>query len=129
MKKNDLIKKLQQIKGNPDIKMWNGYVGDWMNIDIVEHELVKECEEFIRWWVEAEWKERNNTWEISEEGKNEIEESVQYRLKEREWDFPNKYLTPENEKRWYGENRKKIVLIESKLRGKNAYDRLGEISY
>ena len=27
MKKNDLIKKLQQIEGNPEIVLWNGMVG------------------------------------------------------------------------------------------------------
>ena len=32
MKKNELIAKLQAIKGNPDIVLWNGTVGDYQYI-------------------------------------------------------------------------------------------------
>jgi len=39
MKKNQLIEQLQKIKGNPEIKMWNGYVDDWMNIQLCEQEI------------------------------------------------------------------------------------------
>ncbi|AXC39087.1 UNVERIFIED_ORG: hypothetical protein [Escherichia phage CMSTMSU] len=31
--KNDLIKMLQEIDGNPEIVIWNGYVDDYMNIE------------------------------------------------------------------------------------------------
>jgi len=41
MKKNQLIEQLQKIKGNPEIKMWNDFVQDWMNIGIVECEFPK----------------------------------------------------------------------------------------
>jgi hypothetical protein len=43
MRKNDLIKLLQEIDGNPEVSLWNGFVGDWMPIskEIEVIELVK----------------------------------------------------------------------------------------
>jgi hypothetical protein len=32
MRKNKLIELLQAIKGNPEVKVYNGYVGDFMNL-------------------------------------------------------------------------------------------------
>jgi hypothetical protein len=44
--------------------------------------------------------------------------------------LPNQYLqTEEDEKRWYGKNKKKFVLINGKIRGKSIEDRLGKVSY
>lgn len=130
MKKNQLIEQLQKIKGNPEIKMWNGYVDDWMNIQLCEQEFVKESEDFIRWSIEMAWKERNQKWEIPEEAQIQIEEVIKERLKDRQWELPNQYLqTKEDEERWYGKNKKKFVLINGKTRGKSIEDRLGKVSY
>ena len=130
MKKNQLIEQLQKIKGNPEIKMWNGYVDDWMNIQLCEQEFVKESEDFIRWNVEMAWKQRNQKWEIPEEAQIRIEEVIKERLKDRQWELPNQYLqTKEDEDRWYGKNKKKFVLINGKTRGKSIEDRLGKVSY
>jgi hypothetical protein len=130
MKKNQLIEQLQKIKGNPEIKMWNGYVDDWMNIQLCEQEFVKESEDFIRWSIEMAWKERNQKWEIPEEAQIQIEEVIKERLKDRQWELPNQYLqTKEDAERWYGKNKKKFVLINGKTRGKSIEDRLGKVSY
>lgn len=130
MKKNQLIEQLQKIKGDPEIKMWNGYVDDWMDIKLCEQEFVKESEDFIRWGVEMAWKERNQKWEIPEEAQIQIEEVIKEMLKNRQWELPNQYLqTEEDEKRWYGKNKKKFVLINGKIRGKSIEDRLGKVSY
>jgi len=43
VRKNQLIEQLQKIKGNPEIKMWNGFVEDWTNIELVECELVNDA--------------------------------------------------------------------------------------
>jgi hypothetical protein len=108
----------------------NGYVDDWMNIQLCEQEFVKESEDFIRWSIEMAWKERNQKWEIPEEAQIQIEEVIKERLKDRQWELPNQYLqTKEDEDRWYGKNKKKFVLINGKTRGKSIEDRLGEISY
>jgi hypothetical protein len=130
MKKNQLIEQLQKIKGNPEIKMWNGYVDDWMNIQLCEQEFVKESEDFIRWSIEMAWKERNQKWEIPEEAQIQIEEVIKERLKDRQWELPNQYLqTKEDEELWYGKNKKKFVLINGKTRGKSIEDRLGKVHY
>lgn len=129
MKKNKLIQILQNMKGNPDIKVWNGYAGDWQDFDLVEQELVKESEEFIRWWIEAEWKQENKNSIIPEDVQKELDEIITRRVKEREWDFPNHYVSEENMERWYGKNRKRIFLINAKLRGKSTFDRMGDINY
>lgn len=48
MKKNDLIRLLQQTPGNPEIKLWNGYVSDFMNVGgLVESDLVKMTKEYF----------------------------------------------------------------------------------
>ncbi len=108
----------------------NGYVDDWMNIQLCEQEFVKESEDFIRWSIEMAWKERNQKWEIPEEAQIQIEEVIKERLKDRQWELPNQYLqTKEDEERWYAKNKKKFVLINGKTRGKSTEDRLGKVSY
>lgn len=44
MKKNAIIEMLQKIPGNPDIVLWNGYVGDYQHVDskLVPGTLVKQ---------------------------------------------------------------------------------------
>ena len=129
MKKNQLIEQLQKIKGNPEIKMWNGLVEDWMNIEIVECELVKRCAENIRWGIEMDWKEKNKTWEIPADVQQHLDQIIKEQIREEEWEFPNKYLDEEGEKRWYGKNRKKVVMIDAKRKNKTYADRLGKIKY
>lgn len=132
MKKNDLIKYLQGIKGNPDIKLYNGFVGDWMDIDLIESEVVKECDEFIRFYVEGEWKQNNKTDIIPHNVQIELDKQIEQRIKSRrteDWEFPNQYLSEDQYKKWYGKHRKKIILINGKKRGKSSYDRLGRVEY
>jgi hypothetical protein len=130
MKKNQLIEQLQKIKGNPEIKMWNGYVDDWMNFHLVENILVKETEEHIRFGIEMQWKERNKTWEIPPDIQNELDAAVKYRLETDEWETPNEFLqTKEDWDKWYGKNVKRTVFINAKTRGKKSWDRLGDIRY
>lgn len=129
MKKNQLIKMLQNIKGNPEIKLWNGMVGDWMNFELTEGVLVKECPEFIRWWVEADWKQNNKTEVIPEDVQKELDIIIANRIKNETWETPNPYLDGEKFKRWYGKNVKTTYFIDGKLRGKVCGDRIGNISY
>jgi hypothetical protein len=119
MKKNQLIEQLQKIKGNPDIKMWNGLVEDWMNIEIVECELVKRCAENVRWGIETEWKQKNRSKEIPADVQKYLDQIIKEQIREEEWEFPNKYLDEEGEKRWYGKNRKKVVMIDAKRKKQN----------
>ena len=129
MKKNKLIELLQKIEGNPEVKLWNGMVGDWMDIKIVENELVKECKDFVRFRFEASWKQKNETWEIPPDVQEQLDKKIDKAYKNGEWDFANPFVSFEDEKRWYGKNRKKILLIDGKKRGKTTFDRLGNMSY
>lgn len=117
------------MKGNPEIKLWNGFVEDWTDFQLSESELVKESDEFVRWWIEASWKNDNNSDEIPADVQERLDEIIKQNLKKRTWDFPNHYLSDEDMKRWYGKNRKRVVLIDAKRKGVTTFDRLGEISY
>ena len=52
MKKNDLIKLLNSIEGNPDIVLWNGFVRDYQDIskELVKGDLVKIS---LDWYLET----------------------------------------------------------------------------
>jgi hypothetical protein len=38
MKKNDLIKSLTEIEGNPEIIIWNAQLNDYMYLDFIKAE-------------------------------------------------------------------------------------------
>ena len=127
MKKNDLIKKLQAIKGNPTIVLWNGMVGDYMHIgEMTKNELVKQDKAFVR--------EQCNLYR-QRESKNPNYPPITYDefkeiYKNRGWEFQNPWHESEEEvKRWYGKNRKRIIILNAKLRGKKNFDRAGTIEY
>jgi hypothetical protein len=109
--------------------MWNGYVDDWMNFELVENILVKKCESLIRFGIEMEWKEKNQSWEIPADVQQRLDEIIKQQVKEQEWEIPYKDLDEEGMKRWYGKHIKKTIFINTKQRNKNSYDRLGKISY
>jgi len=61
MKKNDLIKLLNGLKGNPEVLLWNGYVGDYMHIRCLsEGDLVKKTFSYYSKMIEFEQKKDNN---------------------------------------------------------------------
>ncbi len=120
---------LQAIKGNPEVKIWNGIAEDWMNIEIGENELVKMSKDFSRYQVEGEWKQRNKTETIPVEVQKELDREIEENCKTYEWEFPLPYLTAEQEQKWYGKNRKRIILINGKKRNKSVWDRLGKMKY
>jgi hypothetical protein len=126
MRKDKLIELLQNIEGNPDILIWNGFVGDWMDIgSIDENDLVKV--EF-KYWLESVRRERcidRRDWEYNIPD-SEIPELRKIYLSHK-WSF-NDFVTLQDikEKRW---KKKRIFLINPKGRGISAFDRCGGISY
>ena len=128
MRKNDLIKMLQELEGNPEVMLWNGYVGDYMHISprLIEGDLVKQTYEHYEKMVEFEKKRDANDWNV----KLTIEEIAE--LKETykrvaKWEV-NEFVTREDlrEKRWKA---KRVVYVNAKPRGETHYDRLGPVSY
>ena len=127
MRKNDLIKLLSEIKGNPEVVLWNGFVEDWMPLgQLLESNLVKidknyfletrrleECIEFGNW-----------DHQLSEQSIKDCEKSYN---KYHNWEH-NQFVTEEDikQKRYRS---KRVVYIEPKKRGIKTFDRLGDIEY
>ena len=126
MKKNDLIKKLQQIEGNPEIVLWNGMVGDWMPIgNLSEAYLTKITKQY---WLESVSRDhainnRNWDYKIPEEDTPTLEK--QYR--KFQWES-NDFVTSEDiKKKRY--KKKRIIYIDAKVRGVTTFDRIGSLKY
>lgn len=119
MRKNDLIKLLNALPGNPEVVLWNGFVDDFhhINREIVEVTLVKHSKDFLRWRCR-----RPDAPELSEE---ECDKA----FKEQEWDFPNRFASAEQFSDWYGKHRKRVYALNGNLRGKSCWDRQGTMSY
>lgn len=133
MKKNKLIELLQKIDGNPDIYLWNGFVGDWADIDpkFVEQKLTKESWEHNYKCLVWEWQKDNETFNQPPVGvDNEFRELAQKQFKQQQWELPNPYVELKNYKEWYGKHRKRIIIIiNHKTRGKSYSDRIGDMYY
>jgi hypothetical protein len=127
MKKNKLIKLLQEIKGNPDIYLWNGFVQDFVDIDskFVQTVLVKETSEHLYGCLLGEAiKDKEKFPDL-----DKIQGDAINLHKTCKWEFPNPFLDSEQYKRWYGSNEKKVVIIQAKVKGEVTWDRLGDIKY
>lgn len=126
MRKNDLIKKLQSIKGNPEVMIWNGIVQDYLPIkDIVQQELVKESKDYYLEMCRLERCRDLNDWSY------QLLVSDKYSLLKNYSKFGyeyNEYVTDEDikEKKYLS---KKVMVIDVGKTGKTYYDRIGKIEY
>lgn len=118
MKKSKLIKMLQQIEGDPDIAIWNGFAGDYQHIEptIVPLELRKIKRSKLKSILEFQHKNK-----ITGEYLDEV-------FKRYELETVNEFFTEEEIKDYYG-YKKVIYLLEPKLRNKSSWDRTGNINY
>lgn len=128
MKKDKLIELLSSIEGNPEIVMWNGFVGDYMHISpkFVEDKLVKKT---LAGYLEDCWlsecRDRNDwNYKLTDDLRGQL--TSQYR-KYNKWE-QNQYITKEdiNSNRYTA---KRVVYIQPKLRGETCFDRNGNLSY
>jgi hypothetical protein len=124
MRKNDLIKKLQAIEGNPEVVLWNGYVGDWMPLGEPDYlDLVKITKEFWFRSVENERIRDGISHEFSE--KEKLQLSRQW--SKFQWEM-NPHVTQEDVKNnWY--KKKTVVVLDAKPKGVKTFDRLGGLEY
>ena len=106
MKKNELIKLLEEIKGNPEVVFWGGFVGDWMHIDKPEqHKLYKtSLEKYI---IRCQFKSRYDKVQPTE---NALVKSYE----ELDWEFANKFISDDE---LQGFRSKNIILLQPKPRG------------
>jgi hypothetical protein len=128
MRKNDLIRLLQETKGNPEIVLWNGLVGDYMQIDnkLVEGELSKMTFEGLLHYYSLERKRDENDWnyELTEEEKQGLLKNYKDNYK---WEI-NQFVNREDIKRKTHKS-KRVLYINAKISGKSHNDRLGSIYY
>lgn len=127
MKKNTLIKLLQNIKGNPDIVLWNGFVDDYMHIskDIGEIILAKKTKKGIE--QDLQFVYFQNTGKVLDMTSDDIKAKVQERYTSQKFGDINDY-TFERDKDYYGKT-KTMVCLNFELRHKEVFDRLGTIKY
>lgn len=132
MKKSELIKKLNEINGDPEVLVWNGFVGDYQKVssNVEETILFKECTDSIfKNLVFEEMKNRKSFDELPEDLMVKLRAEAKEYASKREWELRNLHFDDETAKRVYGKNKKKVVILELKNRGKEAFDRLGTFSY
>lgn len=114
MRKNELIKRLNDTFGNPEVVIWNGYVEDYQPLSpiINEVELVKHSKEFLATILNAP-----------------CQEDIDRAFRNQQWTFPNEFTNKEERQLWYGNHKKRILVLSGKLRGMTSHDRLGKIHY
>lgn len=128
MKKDKLIAMLTAISGNPKIKLWNGLVGDWVDINttLVPVELVRMTKEY---WIEScrlETCRDRKDWEYQFSPELIKQLTKQYTTV-CTWE-DNQYVTQEDiiAKRY---DARTVQILQSKIKGKTSWDRLGKINY
>ena len=128
MKKSKLIEMLNRLEGDPEIKLWNGMVGDWMDIDreLVPSDLVKQT---LEHWLEmcriGDCHDRRD-WDYQLPAEEVARLKKDYN-RVNTWEL-NPFVTLEDvkEKRYKLKN---IYILNAKTKGVKAFDRLGDIDY
>lgn len=120
MRKNDLIKKLQALDGNPEVMLWNGFVGDFVHIgEVGQSWLVKQTRS--SWMAQIMHQEQvtDADGEYLQELKS-LYDKIEYGV--------NRYVTQEDIRN--GLYKKKVIAyIDAKPAGKSSSDRCGSIDY
>ena len=127
MRKNDLIKALQDIPGNPEVMLWNGFVQDFASIDpkngIGIETMTKTSKDLFLRAIENEQirYENNREWtqkDIDKWSREWARRGYEY----------NQFVTEEDIKSGMYV-KKKIIFIQPKSMGKSTWDRNGSMSY
>lgn len=127
MRKNDLIKLLQDIKGNPEVLLWNGMVGDFMHIDKpVEGDLVKMQKKYYLESLANEERIDRKDWSYNPSAQD-IKKWEGYYRKNETWQHHPWVCQEDIDAKRY--KSKRVLYLQAKLRGVTTYDRLGGMSY
>lgn len=120
MRKNDLIKLLQDIEGNPEIMLWNGFVSDFVPIgNVGTHSLVKLSKEHWLRVLDREVKGRENKFTQQELDKL-YAKNMSYEV--------NDFVTAEEIRNGIYKQ-KKIAFIDAKVIGKTSFGWCSSLSY
>ena len=120
MRKNQLIELLQEIKGNPEVMVWNGLVDDYMPLGSVDtNTLYKQSIDFIYKKLVYDYQERNNSFDKPPvEIQEKFREKATALFKKETYELPNMYLDQDQFSDWYGNNKKAIISLNPKPTGK-----------
>ena len=131
MRKNQLIKLLQGIKGNPEVMVWNGLVDDYMPLGSVDtNTLYKQSVDFIYKSLVYNYQERNNSFDKPPvEIQEKFREKATALFKKETYELPNMYLDQDQFSDWYGNNKKAIISLNPKPTGKVSEGRSCNITY
>jgi hypothetical protein len=132
LKKDKLIALLQQIDGNPDIYLWNGFVDDWVDIEpsLVKTEFVKHSKAHVAGLIRFQYMQQVGTFELTEQQEVKVSAIVEnsYNKHYKAWDLPNRFVSDEQFKQWY-DKKKVVYLMNTKTKGVTYSDRIGDMSY
>ena len=130
MTKNQLIEELQKIDGDPEISLWNGFVGDYQPVgEIQVMGLKKERLEHIEDMLRMELCRDKDSFELTDDEESYVKRKAKQIYDDSEYDFPNVYVDEDKLSLWYEDEEKPMVFITAGERGKSTWDRLGTISY
>ena len=131
MRKNQLIELLQEIKGNPEVMVWNGLVDDYMPLGSVDtNTLYKQSIDFIYKKLVYDYQERNNSFDKPPvEIQEKFREKATALFKKETYELPNMYLDQDQFSDWYGNNKKAIISLNPKPTGKVSEGRSCNITY
>lgn len=127
MRKNELIKLLSEMDGNPEIMLWNGYVQDYMAVDgLVEGDLVKQTWGHYLEMCRLEECCNRKDWTF-QHTEDDIAKLHKCYLKHVNWECNNYVCADDVTQKKY--KRKRVVYVAAKTRGKTMHDRLGTVEY
>ena len=126
MRKNALIARLHTLKGNPEILLWNGTVGDYQHIkEFAYGDLVKQTQEdfLLRCELEKCRDEKNPEAKLTQQELADCKavwRSMPYET--------NRYVTQKHikERRYRA---KTVIFVVARVRGKSDFDRYNSIEY
>ena len=126
MRKNDLIKILQSIEGNPEIKLWSGFVRDWQDIDkeVIKLPLVKHSfDNYINRLRMSGFAYTKKPRELSEDDMKQAKKDYDKQA----WEI-NPFVKIQDIREGYYKQ-KNVYILQAKARGVATFDRQGGIEY
>lgn len=121
MRKNELIQALQEIEGNPEVVLWNGFVEDYMQLNTpTKGTLYKMKKDVYEKFLVLERSIKGRDAGITLEDKKRYSE-MPYEYFEYNPEFES------SKKKMY--KKKNIIWITTKTRGKKLWDRNGGYEY
>lgn len=127
MRKDKLIELLQNIPGNPNIVIWNGFVDDIQHIttDIPKLEFKKISKKTLKRYLAYE--ESRDTG-VPYDQVVITDEQLNSAYRNYKFELPNQFMSEEEQDAHYAK-KKVYYCLQLKTAGKTYWDRLGTVNY